>query len=124
VFGRVTADAAPGQAGDPAEILFPPALLRRAARYIGGAADLAANGGKLPDGDSRDGTQPAGRDRPGRGHRALPLQHPAQVAARDEAHRDKQHPIRLAGLIDRDDVRSSTAAAARDSALNRRRKAA
>jgi hypothetical protein len=30
--------------------LFPPALLRRAARYISGAADLAANGGKLPDG--------------------------------------------------------------------------
>ena len=27
-----------------------PALLRRAARYISGAADLAANGGKLPDG--------------------------------------------------------------------------
>jgi hypothetical protein len=25
-------------------------LLRRAARYISGAADLAANGGKLPDG--------------------------------------------------------------------------
>jgi len=27
-------------------------LLRRAARYIGNAADLAANGGKLPDGVS------------------------------------------------------------------------
>ena len=38
------------QAGNPAEIPFPPALLRRAARYISGAADLAANGGKLPDG--------------------------------------------------------------------------
>ena len=49
-FGQITAGAAPGQAGDPAEILFPPALLRRAARYISGAADLAANGGKLPDG--------------------------------------------------------------------------
>ena len=49
-FGQITADAAPGQPGDPAEILFPPALLRRAARYISGAADLAANGGKLPDG--------------------------------------------------------------------------
>ena len=35
---------APGR--DP----VPPALLRRAARYISGAADLAANGGKLPDG--------------------------------------------------------------------------
>jgi hypothetical protein len=42
--------AAPEQAGDPAEILFPPALLRRAARYISGAADLAATGSKLPDG--------------------------------------------------------------------------
>jgi hypothetical protein len=49
-FGQITADAAPTQAGHPAEILFPPALLRRAARYISGAADLAANGGKLPDG--------------------------------------------------------------------------
>jgi len=29
--------------------LFPPALLRRAARYISGAADLAVNG-ELPDG--------------------------------------------------------------------------
>ena len=49
-FGQVTAGAPPGQAGNPAEILFPPALLRRAARYISGAADLAANGGQLPDG--------------------------------------------------------------------------
>jgi hypothetical protein len=49
-LGQITADAAAKQAGHPAEILFPPALLRRAARYIGGAADLAANGGKLPDG--------------------------------------------------------------------------
>ena len=49
-LGQITADAAAKQAGDPAEILFPPALLRRAARYIGGAADLAAGGGKLPDG--------------------------------------------------------------------------
>ena len=49
-LGQITADAAPEQAGDPAGILFPPALLRRAARYISGAADLAADGGKLPDG--------------------------------------------------------------------------
>lgn len=49
-FGQVTAAAAPGQAGDPAGIMFPPALLRRAARYVGSAADLAGNGGKLPDG--------------------------------------------------------------------------
>ena len=49
-LGQITAGAAPGQAGNPAEILVPPALLRRAARYISGAADLAANGGKLPDG--------------------------------------------------------------------------
>jgi hypothetical protein len=49
-FGQITVGAAPGQAGDPAGILFPPALLRRAARYISGAADLAASGGKLPDG--------------------------------------------------------------------------
>jgi hypothetical protein len=49
-LGQITVGAAVGQAGNPAEILFPPALLRRAARYISGAADLAANGGKLPDG--------------------------------------------------------------------------
>lgn len=49
-LGQITAGAAPEQPGNPAEILFPPALLRRAARYISGAADLAANGGHLPDG--------------------------------------------------------------------------
>ena len=49
-LGQITAGATPKQAGNPAGILFPPALLRRAARYISGAADLAANGGKLPDG--------------------------------------------------------------------------
>ena len=49
-FGQITADTALKQAGNPAGILFPPALLRRAARYISGAADLAANGGKLPAG--------------------------------------------------------------------------
>jgi hypothetical protein len=49
-LGQITAGAAPEQAGNLAEILFPPALLHRAARYISGAADLAANGGKLPDG--------------------------------------------------------------------------
>jgi hypothetical protein len=49
-FGQITAGAAAKQAGNPAEILFPPALLRRAARYISGAAGLAAGGGKLPDG--------------------------------------------------------------------------
>src|SRR5262249_60159734 len=47
-LGQITAGAAPEQPGNPAEILFPPALLRRAARYIGGAADLAANGGPPP----------------------------------------------------------------------------
>ena len=49
-LGQITAGATARQAGNPAEVLFPPALLRRAARYISGAADLAANGGKLPDG--------------------------------------------------------------------------
>ena len=41
-FGQITAGATARQAGNPAEILFPPALLRRAARYVSGAADLAA----------------------------------------------------------------------------------
>ena len=48
-FGQITAGAAAEQVANPAEILFPPAFLRRAARYISGA-DLAASGGKLPDG--------------------------------------------------------------------------
>jgi hypothetical protein len=54
-FGQITVGAAPGQAGNPAEVLVPPALLRRAARYISGAADLAANGNP-PGRDSRDDT--------------------------------------------------------------------
>jgi hypothetical protein len=49
-LGQITVGVAPGQAGSPAEILFWPTLLRRAARYISGAADLAASGGKLPGG--------------------------------------------------------------------------
>jgi hypothetical protein len=49
-FGQITAEAAPGQAANSATAMFPPALLRRAARYIGNAADLAASGGNLPDG--------------------------------------------------------------------------
>jgi hypothetical protein len=57
-FGQVIAADAPGQAGDAEGIMFPPALLRRAARYIGNAADLLAGGGRLPDGvaeTARDG---------------------------------------------------------------------
>jgi hypothetical protein len=49
-FGQITAGTAPEQAGNPAEIPFPPALLRRAARCSSGAADLAASFGRLPDG--------------------------------------------------------------------------
>jgi hypothetical protein len=49
-LGQITAGAASGQAGDPATAMFPPALLRRAARYISNAADLAGSGGSLPDG--------------------------------------------------------------------------
>ena len=48
--GQITAGAARKQAGNPAQILFPPALPRRAARYISGAADLAASGCRVPDG--------------------------------------------------------------------------
>ena len=39
-----------GAGRPPGRDLFPSALLRQAARYIGRAANLAANGGKLPDG--------------------------------------------------------------------------
>jgi len=49
-LGQITTQATSSQASEPAEVMFPPALLRRAARYIGYAADLAARGGKLPDG--------------------------------------------------------------------------
>jgi len=49
-LGQIITAAASGQASDPAEVMFPPALLRRAARYIGNAAGLTAGGGKLPDG--------------------------------------------------------------------------
>jgi hypothetical protein len=49
-IGQITSAAASGQPGDSAEIMFPAALLRRAARYISNAADLAATGGKLSDG--------------------------------------------------------------------------
>jgi hypothetical protein len=48
--GQITAGAARKQAGNPAQILFPSALPRRAARYISGAVDPAASGGRLPDG--------------------------------------------------------------------------
>jgi hypothetical protein len=49
-LGQITAEAASSPAGNSAKAMFPPALLRRAARYIGNAADLAASGGCLPDG--------------------------------------------------------------------------
>ncbi len=49
-LGQITTEAASGQAGNSAKAMFPPALLRRAARYMGNAADLAASGGCLPDG--------------------------------------------------------------------------
>jgi hypothetical protein len=49
-LGQITAEAASGQADNSATAMFPPALLRRAARYIGNAADMAARGGNLPDG--------------------------------------------------------------------------
>jgi hypothetical protein len=49
-LGQITAQTASGQVSNSQEIMFPPALLRRAARYISNAADLAANGGELPGG--------------------------------------------------------------------------
>ena len=49
-LGQITAGAAPRQADNLAGILVPPAVLRRAARCISGAAGLAARGGQLPGG--------------------------------------------------------------------------
>ena len=40
----------------------------------------------------------------GRGQRAGPVQQAVHVLAADEAHRDEQHAVGLAGLEDRDDV--------------------
>lgn len=42
--------AAPRKGGDPDGIMFPPALLRRVARYLGNVADLVEGGGRLQDG--------------------------------------------------------------------------
>ena len=65
-FGQITADAAPGQAGDPAEILFP----RRccAGRQVHQRRRRPGRDRRqAPGRGSRDGTQPAGRDpAPGR----------------------------------------------------------
>jgi hypothetical protein len=49
-LGQITAQAGSGQVSHSQAIMFPPTLLRRAARYINNAADLAANGGELPGG--------------------------------------------------------------------------
>ncbi len=66
-LGQVTAGAAPKHAGNPAGILFPPALLRRAARYISGARRPGRERWQAPGRDSRDITQPTGREpAPGR----------------------------------------------------------
>ena len=49
-LGQITAQAGSGQVSHSQEVMFPPALLRRAARYISNAADLTASGGELPGG--------------------------------------------------------------------------
>jgi hypothetical protein len=49
-LGQITAQGASGQVSNPQTIMFPLALLRRAARYISNAADPAAKGGELPGG--------------------------------------------------------------------------
>ena len=54
-LGQITAGAAPEQTGNPAEILFPPALLRRAARSAAPLMYLAARrsnagGNRIPAG--------------------------------------------------------------------------
>src|SRR5262249_61943841 len=49
-LGEITAGGAPEQPGNPAENLFPPAVLRRAARDIGGGRGPPAHGGPRPAG--------------------------------------------------------------------------
>ena len=73
-FGQITAQA--GRAGDPAGAMFPPALLRRAARQISNAADMAASGGNPPGRGPRGSTRRTGRGpAPGR-RRADHSHHP------------------------------------------------
>jgi hypothetical protein len=50
-IGQIAAQES-GSSGslEAGEVMFPPALLRRAARYIAGAAQLVADGGQLPPG--------------------------------------------------------------------------
>ena len=48
-LGQIIADPASVPTEDASQVMFPPALLRRAARYINTAADLTASGGKLPN---------------------------------------------------------------------------
>jgi hypothetical protein len=55
-LGQITAQPASGQVSNPQEVMFPLALLRRAARYISNAADLVENGGRTPRRSSRDST--------------------------------------------------------------------
>lgn len=49
-LGQIIANRGSAPADVPTQVMFPPALLHRAARYITTAADLAASGGTLPDG--------------------------------------------------------------------------
>ena len=61
-FGQITAGAAPEQAGNPAGILFPPALLRRAGPVHRRRRRPGRERRQTSGRGSRDGTQPAGRD--------------------------------------------------------------
>ena len=70
----------------------------------------------------RVGELPGDRHRPLRRERALAAQQPRRGRTRDVAHRDVQHAVDLARLVDRHDARCSIAAASRDSCRNRSRK--
>jgi hypothetical protein len=61
-FGQITAGAAAEQAGGPAEISFPPALLRRGGPVHQRRRRPCRQGRQAPGRDSRGGTQPASRD--------------------------------------------------------------
>ena len=61
-FGQITAGAAPEQAGGLAEILFPPAFAAPCGQVHQRRRRPGCERRQAPGRDSRDGTQPAGRD--------------------------------------------------------------
>ncbi len=67
--------------------------------------DVAVDDAGGVSGVERFGNLAEQRDRPLRRQPPLAIDQPAQVAALDEAHRDDQLAVLLAGVVDRHDAR-------------------